>query len=316
MLPNAVIAGAPRCGTTSLFAWLAAHPEVCGSNTKETLYLLDPTDPMFNAKSNYLRHGLEGYEAYFADCTGVPKVVLEATPMYLYQRTALEVLSSLDPVPNVFFLFRKPSARSYSHFHYMQDTKARIDRGITFREFIELARKEDPQILKISTGDARYVLTHSRYADYLPAWLERFPESHLHFFLFEELQNDPVSIAKTVASQLVIEPDFYDSYDFRRKNKAFRVRHAWLLKFRREVGRHIPAPTRKRLKAAMARAYSRLNVDPAPVRMTSDEARVLAELDQYFEPLNERLAELTGLDLTAWREPQVAEETVLTSASS
>jgi hypothetical protein len=303
MLPNAVIAGAPRCGTTSLFAWLVAHPEVCGSNTKETLYLLDPTDPMFDKKYNYSRRGLKGYEAYFDECTNASNVILEATPMYLYQRTALEVLSSLEPVPNILFLFRKPSERSYSHFHYMQDTKARINRSVTFGEFIELARNEDPQLLKLSTGDARCVLAHSRYAEYLPPWLDRFPESHLHFFLFEELKNNPVSVAKAVGERLAIEPAFYDSYDFRRKNKTFRIRHAWLHQFRREVGRHIPARTRKRLKSTIAGAYSRLNVDSAPVRLTSDETSVLAELDRYFEPLNERLAELTGLDLTAWREP-------------
>jgi hypothetical protein len=147
------------------------------------------------------------------------------------------------------------------------------------------------------------VLAHSRYADFLPPWLKRFPESHLHFVLFEELKNNPVFVANGVAERLAIEPAFYDSYDFRRKNKTFRIRHAWLHQFKREVGRHIPARTRKRLKAATAGAYSRLNVDSAPVRMSSDETTVLAELDQYFEPLNERLAELTGLDLTAWREP-------------
>lgn len=50
----------------------------------------------------------------------------------------------------------------------------------------------------------------------------------------------------------------------------------------------------------MAPAY-RLNVDPVPVAVTSDELRVLEELERYFEPYNERLTALTGLDLTAWR---------------
>jgi hypothetical protein len=50
----------------------------------------------------------------------------------------------------------------------------------------------------------------------------------------------------------------------------------------------------------MAPAY-RLNVDPAPVAVTSDELQVLEELERYFEPYNERLTALTGLDLTAWR---------------
>jgi hypothetical protein len=300
MLPNGVIAGAPRCGTTSLFAWLAAHPEVCASNTKETLYLLDPSDPMFDKRRNYSRGGLEGYEVFFDDCSGPKPLVLEATPMYLYQQTALEVLSSLDPLPNIVFLFRKPSDRSYSHFHYMQDTKARIDRNVSFREFVELARNDDPRIEKLSTGDAGRVIAYSRYAEYLPVWLDRFPETHLHFFLFEDLTKDPAFLARTVADRLAIDPLFYDSYDFRRKNKSFRIRNAPLHRLKRSVGHRIPRGTRKRLKSVMAPVY-RLNVDPAPVAVTSDELRVLEELEHYFEPYNERLAALTGLDLAAWR---------------
>jgi Sulfotransferase domain len=300
MLPNGVIAGAPRCGTTSLFAWLAAHPEVCASSTKETLYLMDKTDPMFDKRHNYSRGGLEGYEAFFEACSGPKALVLEATPMYLYQRTALEVLSSLDPLPKIVFLFRKPSDRSYSHFHYMQDTKARIDRSVTFREFVDLAQNDDPRIDTLSTGDASRVIAYSRYADYLPAWLERFPETHLHFFLFEDLTKDPAAFAKTVADRLAIAPQFYDSYDFRRKNKSFRIRNAPLHRLKRAVGHRIPPRTRKRLKAVMAPAY-RLNVDPEPVAVTNDELRVLEELERYFEPYNERLAALTGLELAAWR---------------
>jgi len=41
IFPNLVIAGAPKSGTSSLFFWLAAHPEVCGSQKKETYFLAD-----------------------------------------------------------------------------------------------------------------------------------------------------------------------------------------------------------------------------------------------------------------------------------
>ena len=93
MLPNVVIAGAPKCGTTSLFAWLADHPDVCGSNVKEARYFLDPDDPLFDEISNFRDHGLAGYEAYFTDCEErKAQVVLEATPVYLYQQTAPEGL--------------------------------------------------------------------------------------------------------------------------------------------------------------------------------------------------------------------------------
>src|SRR5881394_1202704 len=64
-LPNAVIGGAPKCGTSSAFTWLLQHPQVCGSKPKETCYLLDADDPLCQPDANWHTHGLEGYAAYF-----------------------------------------------------------------------------------------------------------------------------------------------------------------------------------------------------------------------------------------------------------
>jgi len=71
---------------------------------------------------------------------------------------------------------------------------------------------------------------------------------------------------------------------------------------RRELGRRLPTSLREGLKSTTASAYARVNVDTARSGRTRDEIDMIAELDQYFEPLNERLAALTALDLSAWHE--------------
>ena len=299
MLPNVVIAGAPKCGTSSLFAWLVAHPEVCGSKVKEPCYLLDPDDPLFKVKSNFRDHGLDGYRAYFEGCRGTdPKVVLEATPVYIYQRTAPEVLASFDPLPQIVLVFRKPSERVYSHFTFLRDSHARIDDDVRFGDFLELVSTGDERVPKY--GHAKDVIAHSRYVEYLPTWLERFHPSHLHYFLFEDLRRDPRAFARMVAGRLGIDPSFYDAYTFPRKNRTIRIRNQWVHRVRRGVGARLSATTRKRLKAATASAYALVNVDRSPIRRTSEDEQFLAELDREFEPYNERLAEVTDLDLTAW----------------
>lgn len=299
MLPNAVLAGAPKSGTSSLFRWLADHPEVCGSSVKETRFLLDPDDCLFQKNSNVHEHGLSGYERYFDGCDyGLAKVVLEATPAYLYQLTAPDVLSTLDTQPELLFVFRRPSERAYSQFRYLQG-RARIDPRLDFRRFVELVREEDPRIP--THGHANFALAFGRYSDYLPAWLERFPLERFHFFLFEDLRHDPRSFVKAVAVRLGLEPSFYDDYAPPTENRSSRVRSTWLHRARRRAGRHVSRRTRERVKSVTAGAYSLVNVESSGSRRTSDEADVLAELDAEFEPFNERLAELTGLDLTAWR---------------
>lgn len=299
MLPNAVLAGAPKCGTSSLFRWLTDHPEVCGSSVKETRFLLDPEDCLFQKDSNVHEHGLGEYERYFDGCADDrAKVVLEATPAYLYQRTAPAVLSALDPQPELLFVFRRPSERAYSQFRYLQG-RARIDPRIGFRRFVELVREESPRVP--THGHANFALAFGKYSDYLPTWLERFPPERFHFFLFEDLRNDPVSFVEAVAARLGLEPSFYDGYAPPTENRSSRVRSAWLHRARRRAGRHVPRRTRERLKAVTAGAYALVNVESSGSRRTSDEADVLTELDAEFEPYNERLAALTGLDLAAWR---------------
>ncbi len=300
MFPNLVIVGAPKCGTTSLFAWLSEHPSACGSKVKEARYFLDPDDPLFKRSSNYRDHGLGGYEEYFEPCGTVHReLVVEATPVYLYQKVAPEGLSRIEPQPHLVLMFRKPSERVYSHFHFLRDSHARIDSRLPFDEFVGQVRAGDPDIPPY--GHAKDVIAHSRYVEYLPAWLERFPRDHLHFFLFEQLQQDPATFMKSIAREFHIEPSFYGSYSFPRKNTTFRIRRPWMHRFRRAVGRRVPAHTRKRIKASTASAYARINVEPARRSRTSADAETLLALEEYFEPFNERLAELTGLDLTSWR---------------
>src|SRR5215207_2365033 len=217
MLPNVVIAGAPKCGTTSLFAWLADHPDVCGSIVKEARYFLDPDDPLFKKSSNYRDHGFAGYETYFTHCEAAEAaLVVEATPVYLYQRSAPAALAQIEPLPHVVLVFRKPSERVYSHFHFLHDSHARIDSRLPFEEFVRLVRAGDPGIPHY--GHAKSVIAHSEYVEYLPAWFERIPRAHIHLFLFEDLRRDPAAFMKAVARQFDIDPSFYDSYSFSRKN--------------------------------------------------------------------------------------------------
>ena len=80
MLPNWIIIGVPKASTSSLFRWLADHPQAAGSTQKETYYFVDPGTHMFRPECNIRDHGIAGYEGHFAQCDAAAKVVVEATP--------------------------------------------------------------------------------------------------------------------------------------------------------------------------------------------------------------------------------------------
>lgn len=238
MYPNVVIAGAPRCGTTSLFEWLTAHPDVCGSVVKEAGFFLDPGDPDFNRESNYHDYGLDGYQRYFAGCRErQAKLVVEATPDYLYQEIAPVGLSSLDPLPHVILLLRKPSERSYSHFRFLRDNLALLDRRLTFREFVNRLETDENSVP--AQGHARQIISNSRYGNYLGEWQRRWPKSRLHILLFEDLANDAPAFTRELALTLGIHTSFYDTYDFPIKNATVAVRNRRLHVARRRFEQRI-----------------------------------------------------------------------------
>jgi hypothetical protein len=299
--PNTVIAGAPKCGTSSLFTWLVGHPEVCGSRFKETRYFLDPGHPLLDRRSNYHEHGMAGYESHFRGCGGTgAKVILEATPHYLYQKTALEVLSGLDPLPTIVFLLRKPSDRTYSEYQFARNNRAVINSDVSFREFVGMITRQDPSLAGRRMLDA--AISHGRYIDYLEAWAARFPRSKIRIFLFEDLTRDNRPFMEDVAASLGIDPSFYETYAFPLKNLTYQVSFQGLHRVRSAVGRRIPRGAAKSLlRKATKRAYSAINIERTSPAKTPDDYEVLAELDREFAPYDARLAREMGVDLSVWQ---------------
>jgi hypothetical protein len=300
-LPTAIIAGAPKCGTSSLFAWLVAHPDVCGSKLKETRYFLDRDHPLLDPRSNFHDHGLAGYEAHFEACAdGGAKVVLEATPQYIYSETALEVLPGLEPLPELVFLLRRPSERAYSAYQFARNNQALLDREVTFRDFVGMVERRDPAVAGRRKLDE--VLDYGRYADYLGRWLARVPRAKVHVFLFEDLTRDNRAFMKAAAAALGLDPGFYDAYDFPLKNLTYQVKLQSLHRLRSKVGRRLPREGRTKtlLRKATKGAYA-LNVVRTRPAKSDDDYAVLAELDSEYAADNDRLAREAGLDLSAWR---------------
>ncbi len=103
-LPNLIIAGINKSGTTSIYRYLADHPECCGSKIKETCFYLGKNDEV------------SGYEKYFEDCND-EKVVFEATPGYFYcgDTIAYKIKKQIKEV-KIIIALRNPTDRLYSYY--------------------------------------------------------------------------------------------------------------------------------------------------------------------------------------------------------
>lgn len=294
-IPNFVIAGAPKCGTSSLHRWLAAHPDAMGSSEKETYFLSDPGTHMFRPKASIL-NGLAGYTRYFERDTGQnPAVVLESTPSYLYSQTALRELPLLASRPKVVFVLREPARQVFSLFRYFQTNWNWIPPDMTFRAFVDRAIAGDPPDFR-GNELARNAIPNARFVRFLRDWRQALGEDRMRVYLFEDLKKDPRRFTETVAAFAGLDPAFFRSFDFRAHNQTIAVRsrriHDLVIAVR---GRVPKGPWYE----AARKLYHRFNTRPAAPTMSS-EAATLQELKAHFREDNRLLSKEFGLDLSAW----------------
>lgn len=303
MLPELVIGGAPKCGTSSLYRWLCAHPDACGSRPKEVFYFMDREHPLRRPEANYLDHGLEKYGNHFAHCSGGVAVRFEATTHYLYQETARRVFARRKPTPQVAFVLREPSARVWSSFRFTKNNLANLNRDVSFRQYVNVSLHGSRRELEIllEGSPSAYVLArdvrYSQYVDYLLAWREHIEADHLHVFLFEDMVADPRSFMKKLARILDLDPRFYDAYDYDTQNRTRNIRNQPIHRLARKWSTYLRESP---LKALLKKTYLFFQGKARAASKTADVEKALAELEQHFQPYNQRLSREFDLDLSEW----------------
>ncbi len=231
---------------------------------------------------------MEGYIKLFPYHIGV-HAYLEATPDYLYQQTALSVLTRLPTKPTIVFLLRDPVDRMLSLFNYAMNNVGSLRRGLSVRDCFIASRDG------VHIGDQilNCAFAHGVYHTWLEKWFSRVDRSRIQVYFFDDLASDPRSLMYDLCRRIEVDATFYDSYHFRAENQSYVVRSPVLARAKYAMRRLAPEflPYRSFLKA-----YRALNVrhharPPAP------DAGLIQEMRHSFAEPNRRLALLLGRDL-------------------
>ena len=202
MLPNFIVIGAAKAGTTALYWYLAEHPAVFMSRVKETNYLAygvddagrlvygDPDVHRFPVKS------LGEYQALFAEAGDTPAVG-EASPIYLECPQAPGRIRTLLPAARLICCLRHPVDRAYADYlMYLWR------RGRRFEPERDLTADS-----AWARPDSRWMEV-SRYHAQLARYFEIVPREQLHVFLFDDLKRSAVETVQGVYRFLRIDPAF------------------------------------------------------------------------------------------------------------
>lgn len=266
MLPNFLIIGTMKGGTTSLYAYLRAHRDVFMTSTKELHY--------FVAEKN-LSRGQGWYESNFREA-GDAIAVGEASPDYtkypIYQGVPKRIAESV-PAARLLYVLRNPLDRIRSH--YLHD----VARG-----------REQRPIGEAVPGNMHY-LAPSRYALQIEQYLEHFPREQLLILRSEELRNDRAATLRRVYRFLGVDPDWVAPEQEREFNTTGDKSAPGRLM---RAARQVPGASRLRLLA------------PRPVMavervLRSSKQKVDVQAGTLTEHLRRRLLDDLGPDLERLR---------------
>lgn len=181
-LPNLIIIGAMKSGTTSLHYYLNLHPEICMSGKKELDFFIE--------EKNWNR-GIEWYKSNFI---GQAKIYGESSPRYtkypFFQGVPQRIFSVI-PQTKLIYIVRDPIERIISHYTYYY-SDGRENRSIEEA----LAELND-----------NFYVAHSQYFLQLEQYFEFFSASNVLIITSEELSNFPQKTMKKIFKFLGVETD-------------------------------------------------------------------------------------------------------------
>lgn len=280
--PNLIIAGVNKAGTTSLFMYLSAHTEICGSRVKETLYFLP------------LRYGakelppIEQYLQNFHHCKET-KYVMEATAGYYYGGAAVaSAIKDALGKPKIIQIFRDPIARLFS-FYKFKKSELELDQNLTFDEYIRQCEALPPAERVKRENNVYWGIEGGYYVDYLSDWFDVF-EDDLKIVFFEHLVSDPKTVLVDICNWLGIESEnFTASLNYSVENKTVYFKNRALQNFALKINWKGEAFWRSHpgIKRFLRGIYYSING-----ASHSEEISVAtrARLEEMFRPYNQKLA--------------------------
>ena len=211
ILPEFLIIGAAKCGTTSLYNYLIRHPQILPSSKKEIHYF-----------DYYYHKGLNWYRSHFPSLSDLEKnkkykdqriITGESTPYYFAHPLSPERAHRLLPNAKLLCMLRNPVDRAISS--YYNQVRLGIEKIKTFEEAIakehERIKGHEERLItdpSYSSYEHKYFayLRRSEYADQLERWLKFFTRDQLLVINSEEFYSNPKPHFEKVTQHLNLEP--------------------------------------------------------------------------------------------------------------
>jgi hypothetical protein len=202
-VPDYIIIGAQKCGTTALQRYIGNHPFVCNPSRKE-----------LNFFDNSYHKGIDWYISQFPVMSKRRHFITgEASPYYLFKPGVAEKIAGFKNNMKLIVILRNPVDRAYSQYWH-EVRRGRIETSFEDHIVKELHFQEEGKhefgATSMETIHRRYLLlARGRYAEQLERWFKHFQKDQFLFLQMLHLYKNPERTMQSVFNFLGL--DFYSS---------------------------------------------------------------------------------------------------------
>lgn len=296
-LPNFLIIGAAKSGTTALFQYLEQHPEVFLSDPKEPHFLaLEGTqlnfrgpgdDHMMNSRAVTQ---LDRYAPLFAKA-GNKRAIGEGSVSTLYYPESIGRIQKYLPGVKIICMLRQPADRAFSAFSYMQM------RAYEPLDSFEEALRQEPERIAQGWHHIWHYRRMGLYYEQVKRFLDAFGKDRVRIYLFDDFKTNPRTILRDCFDFLDIDPNFEPTKEpaplvsGKPKSQLLQKVVNRATSLRKMLKLLLPSPLRDKMR----KKFDQINLQREKL-----EPQLRAELTASFRDDMLQLQDLINRDLAAW----------------
>jgi hypothetical protein len=302
-LPDFLVIGAPKAGTTALHAALAGHPELFMSPVKEPKFFLTAGPPPRRGGpgdvQTYREHvwRREDYEALF-DAAPPGALRGESTPFYLYDRQAQQRIRAQIPGAKMIAVLRDPVERAHSNWTHLWS--AGLD---PIGDFPAACAAEDR---RVAAGWAHFwhYTRLGRYGEQLDHLFTVFPREQVFVLRYRDLVDTPAQTLDAICAFLGVRPGIImqvprENVTAHPDRSPSHRAISRVLRATAAAGRHLPGTASAALTQPLERFLQR-GARPRQPLTWEQRQQVLA----YVEDDIRLLEKVTEADFSDWVQPR------------
>lgn len=215
MMPNFLIIGAAKAGTSSLYQYLKQHPQIFLPVRKETnFFAFEGKQLRFNGPADdiFINHRsvtcIEGYKKLYTKAASFVGIG-EVCPLYLYSSDAPLNIRKHIPKAKIIVVLRNPIDRAFSAFcHMIRDLR---ENSVRFEDAINL----ESQRIENNWEHIWHYTRMGFYFEQLSRYYSVFPKHNIKVYLYDDLLSHPAVVINDLFNFLGVDNEFVPDMSIR-----------------------------------------------------------------------------------------------------